>query len=122
MEMRIFGSTGLRLSVLGFGCGAVGGLMVRGDPLDQERTTFSSVPLLTFSSANRNQTCAISNSVARVPSSLKERAISMHSCAKRRYFWEVVIQRRPPMLLQCNRPVFVPRMLPAQRLLLCSDA
>jgi aryl-alcohol dehydrogenase-like predicted oxidoreductase len=38
MEMRIFGGTGLRLSVLGFGCGAVGGLMVRGDPLDQERT------------------------------------------------------------------------------------
>jgi len=39
MEMRVFGRTGLRLSVLGFGCGAVGGLMVRGDPLDQERTT-----------------------------------------------------------------------------------
>ena len=38
MEMRIFGRTGMRLSVLGFGCGAVGGLMVRGDPLDQERT------------------------------------------------------------------------------------
>jgi aryl-alcohol dehydrogenase-like predicted oxidoreductase len=36
MEMRIFGCTGLELSVLGFGCGAVGGLMVRGDPLDQE--------------------------------------------------------------------------------------
>jgi aryl-alcohol dehydrogenase-like predicted oxidoreductase len=34
MEMRIFGRTGLPLSVLGFGCGAVGGLMVRGDPLD----------------------------------------------------------------------------------------
>src|SRR3984957_1902736 len=29
---------GMRLSVLGFGCGAVGGLMVRGDPRDQERT------------------------------------------------------------------------------------
>ncbi|KRQ99475.1 hypothetical protein CQ10_25165 [Bradyrhizobium valentinum] len=28
----------MRLSVLGFGCGAVGGLMVRGDPVDQERT------------------------------------------------------------------------------------
>ena len=27
----------MRLSVLGFGCGAVGGLMVRGDPADQER-------------------------------------------------------------------------------------
>ncbi len=37
MEKRIFGRTGLELSVLGFGCGAVGGLMVRGDPLDQER-------------------------------------------------------------------------------------
>src|SRR6202051_878527 len=38
MEMRTFGRTGMQLSVLGFGCGAVGGLMVRGDPLDQERT------------------------------------------------------------------------------------
>src|SRR5271154_10319 len=37
MEMRIFGRTGMPLSVLGFGCGAVGGLMVRGDPRDQER-------------------------------------------------------------------------------------
>jgi aryl-alcohol dehydrogenase-like predicted oxidoreductase len=37
MEMRVFGRTEMRLSVLGFGCGAVGGLMVRGDPLDQER-------------------------------------------------------------------------------------
>ncbi len=38
MELRVFGRTGMRLSVLGFGCGAVGGLMVRGDPRDQERT------------------------------------------------------------------------------------
>src|SRR3954452_22247409 len=38
MQMRIFGRTGLQLSVLGFGCGAVGGLMVRGDAADQERT------------------------------------------------------------------------------------
>ena len=37
MDMRPFGRTGLQLSVLGFGCGAVGGLMVRGDPVDQER-------------------------------------------------------------------------------------
>jgi len=28
----------MQLSVLGFGCGAVGGFMVRGDPADQERT------------------------------------------------------------------------------------
>ena len=38
MRMRVFGRTGMQLSVLGFGCGAVGGLMVRGDPRDQERT------------------------------------------------------------------------------------
>jgi aryl-alcohol dehydrogenase-like predicted oxidoreductase len=38
MQLRVFGRTGLQLSVLGFGCGAVGGLMVRGDPADQERT------------------------------------------------------------------------------------
>jgi aryl-alcohol dehydrogenase-like predicted oxidoreductase len=37
MEMRNFGRTGLRISVLGFGCGAVGGLMVRGAPADQQR-------------------------------------------------------------------------------------
>ncbi|MGA8615953.1 MAG: aldo/keto reductase [Xanthobacteraceae bacterium] len=35
MEMRPYGRTGMRVSVLGFGCGAVGGLMVRGDPRDQ---------------------------------------------------------------------------------------
>jgi aryl-alcohol dehydrogenase-like predicted oxidoreductase len=38
MQLRVFGRTGMQLSVLGFGCGAVGGLMVRGDPADQERT------------------------------------------------------------------------------------
>ena len=38
MQLRAFGRTGLKLSVLGFGCGAVGGLMVRGDPADQERS------------------------------------------------------------------------------------
>ena len=37
MQLRTFGRTGLQLSVLGFGCGAVGGFMVRGDPADQER-------------------------------------------------------------------------------------
>jgi aryl-alcohol dehydrogenase-like predicted oxidoreductase len=38
METRAFGRTGLKTSILGFGCGAVGGLMVRGAPADQERT------------------------------------------------------------------------------------
>jgi aryl-alcohol dehydrogenase-like predicted oxidoreductase len=38
MQLRTFGRTGMQLSVLGFGCGAVGGLMVRGEAADQERT------------------------------------------------------------------------------------
>src|ERR1700736_6993953 len=37
MEMRTFGRTGLQVSILGFGCGAVGGLMVRGAPADQDK-------------------------------------------------------------------------------------
>jgi aryl-alcohol dehydrogenase-like predicted oxidoreductase len=38
MQLRVFGRTGMQLSVLGFGCGAVGGFMVRGDAAEQERT------------------------------------------------------------------------------------
>jgi aryl-alcohol dehydrogenase-like predicted oxidoreductase len=37
MQLRDFGRTGMQLSVLGFGCGAVGGFMVRGDAAEQER-------------------------------------------------------------------------------------
>ena len=37
MEKRILGRTGLEVSVLTFGCGAVGGLMPKGDPADQRR-------------------------------------------------------------------------------------
>jgi L-galactose dehydrogenase/L-glyceraldehyde 3-phosphate reductase len=37
MQTRTLGRTGLTVSILGLGCGAVGGLMVRGDPADRER-------------------------------------------------------------------------------------
>jgi L-galactose dehydrogenase/L-glyceraldehyde 3-phosphate reductase len=37
MQTRTLGRTGLAVSILGLGCGAVGGLMVRGDPADRER-------------------------------------------------------------------------------------
>jgi aryl-alcohol dehydrogenase-like predicted oxidoreductase len=37
MRTRTLGRTGLTVSVLGLGCGAVGGLMVRGSPADRER-------------------------------------------------------------------------------------
>jgi aryl-alcohol dehydrogenase-like predicted oxidoreductase len=37
MDLRPLGTTGLTVSALGFGCGAVGGLMVRGDHAEQQR-------------------------------------------------------------------------------------
>ena len=37
MEKRTLGRTGLQVSLLTFGCGAVGGLMTKGAPADQER-------------------------------------------------------------------------------------
>ncbi len=45
METRTLGRTGLKVSVLGFGCGAVGGLMVRGSPGDQERAVARAIEL-----------------------------------------------------------------------------
>src|SRR5947207_9293955 len=35
MEQRALGTTGLSVSALGFGCGAVGGLMTKGAPSEQ---------------------------------------------------------------------------------------
>ncbi|MBV8574337.1 MAG: aldo/keto reductase, partial [Acetobacteraceae bacterium] len=45
MEARTLGRTGQQVSVLGFGCGAVGGLMVRGRPSDQERAVARAIEL-----------------------------------------------------------------------------
>ncbi|MBV9153169.1 MAG: aldo/keto reductase [Alphaproteobacteria bacterium] len=45
MERRKLGRTGLDVSLLGFGCGAVGGLMVKGAAADQERAVARAVEL-----------------------------------------------------------------------------
>lgn len=45
MERRRLGRTELNTSVFGYGAGAVGGLMVRGDPADQERAIARAVEL-----------------------------------------------------------------------------
>jgi aryl-alcohol dehydrogenase-like predicted oxidoreductase len=45
MELRTLGKAGLKVSVLGFGCGAVGGLMVRGHQAAQERAVARAIEL-----------------------------------------------------------------------------
>jgi L-galactose dehydrogenase/L-glyceraldehyde 3-phosphate reductase len=45
MELRTLGRTGLRVSALGFGCGNVGGLMIRGTPAERERAVARAVEL-----------------------------------------------------------------------------
>jgi aryl-alcohol dehydrogenase-like predicted oxidoreductase len=43
MEQRGLGRTGLRVSALGFGCGDVGGLIVKGTPAERERAVARAV-------------------------------------------------------------------------------
>jgi aryl-alcohol dehydrogenase-like predicted oxidoreductase len=45
VKKRKLGRTGLDVSLLGFGCGAVGGLMIKGAPADQERAVARAVEL-----------------------------------------------------------------------------
>jgi aryl-alcohol dehydrogenase-like predicted oxidoreductase len=45
VEQRKLGRTGLDVSLLGFGCGAVGGLMIKGAAADQERAVWRALEL-----------------------------------------------------------------------------
>jgi aryl-alcohol dehydrogenase-like predicted oxidoreductase len=45
VQTRTLGRTGIQVSVLGFGCGAVGGLMVKGTAADQERAVARALDL-----------------------------------------------------------------------------
>jgi len=45
MNYRKFGNTGIEVSEIGFGCGDVGGLMVRGEPADQVRAVARAMEL-----------------------------------------------------------------------------
>ena len=45
MELRNLGKTGLRVSTLGFGCGNVGGLIIRGAPGERERAVARAMEL-----------------------------------------------------------------------------
>src|SRR5258708_12952070 len=45
MDKRRFGRTRIEVSLLGFGCGAVGGLMIKGEAADQERAVWRALEL-----------------------------------------------------------------------------
>lgn len=45
MNYRTFGNTGIQVSEIGFGCGDVGGLMVRGEPADQVKAVARAMEL-----------------------------------------------------------------------------
>lgn len=45
MEYRELGRTGLKVSTLGFGCGNVGGLLIRGTPAERERAVARGIEL-----------------------------------------------------------------------------
>ena len=56
MDKRRFGRTGLDVSLLGFGCGAVGGLMIKGTAADQERAVGRALELSSTISTRRRCT------------------------------------------------------------------
>jgi aryl-alcohol dehydrogenase-like predicted oxidoreductase len=77
MEKRKFGRTGLDISVLTFGCGAVGGLMTKGAPADQERAVARAIEagVNHFDTAAAYGDGASEQNVGRVFASLKPDAI-----------------------------------------------
>lgn len=77
MEKRKFGRTGLDISVLTFGCGAVGGLMTRGAPADQGRAVARAIEagVNHFDTAPSYGDGASEQNVGRVFASLKPNVI-----------------------------------------------
>jgi L-galactose dehydrogenase/L-glyceraldehyde 3-phosphate reductase len=79
MERRMLGRTGVEVSLLGFGCGAVGGLMVGGDPADQERAVARALDLGInyFDTAAQYGNGRSETNLGRVLKSLKPKGITV---------------------------------------------
>jgi aryl-alcohol dehydrogenase-like predicted oxidoreductase len=77
MEQRQLGRTGLKVSLLTFGCGAVGGLMTKGSPSDQERAVTRAVELGVnhFDTAPLYGSGASEENLGRILASLKPNVI-----------------------------------------------
>jgi aryl-alcohol dehydrogenase-like predicted oxidoreductase len=77
MELRKLGRTGLPFSVLGYGCGAVGGLMVKGEPAEQERAVARAMELgiTYFDTAAMYGNGASERNLGRVLKALKPKGI-----------------------------------------------
>ncbi len=79
MERRMLGRTGVEVSLLGFGCGAVGGLMVRGAPADQERAVAQALDMGInyFDTAAQYGNGRSETNLGRVLKSLKPKGITV---------------------------------------------
>ena len=58
MDYRTLGRTGLRVGALGFGCGNVGGLLIRGTPAERERAVARALELGIISTPRRSTATA----------------------------------------------------------------
>ena len=74
MQYRTMGRNGPRVSVLGFGCGAIGGLLTKGDQSEQRRTVARAPFVLTAVPMTRSP----SKRSSRIDTALGARSVTVN--------------------------------------------